>query len=288
MRDLCEAAVDAALGAGASYADARAVVRRVARRSDEERPRRDVSDVESEGIGVRVLVDGAWGFAGDRPPRRRRRRDAALRACEFARAAPGRHRDARSRRSRRTAARYRTPVERDPFAVPLTEKIDLCLRAEEGMRHADVKVTRGVRRAPSASTRCSSPPRAPRSSRRSSSAAAGSTRSPPPTTCSQIRSYPSAHGGRQRQGGWEFVEDLGLDREAPRVGEQAAALLRAASARAGETTVVLAPEQVELQVHESVGHPTELDRVYGTEAATRARASSRPTTSARFATARSR
>ena len=83
----------------------------------------------------------------------------------------------------------------------------------------------------------------------------------------QIRSYPSQHAGVSGQGGWEFVENLGLDREAPRVGEQAVALLSAPECPAGETTVVLSPEQTIMQVHESVGHPTELDRVYGTEAA---------------------
>ena len=82
----------------------------------------------------------------------------------------------------------------------------------------------------------------------------------------QVRSYPSAHGGSSAQAGWEHLEALGLEREAPRVGEQAAALLRADECPAGVTTVVLDAEQLALQVHESVGHPTELDRVYGTEA----------------------
>ena len=89
----------------------------------------------------------------------------------------------------------------------------------------------------------------------------------PSDDVSQVRSYPSQHGGVSGQGGWEFVEGLGLDREAPRVGEQAVALLSAAECPAGRTTVVLSPEQTVMQVHESVGHPTELDRVYGTEAA---------------------
>ena len=83
----------------------------------------------------------------------------------------------------------------------------------------------------------------------------------------QNRSYPSAHGGSSAQTGWEFVEGLGLDREAPRVGEEAAALLSAPACPSGITTIVVDAEQMVLQVHESVGHPTELDRVYGTEAA---------------------
>jgi TldD protein len=82
-----------------------------------------------------------------------------------------------------------------------------------------------------------------------------------------VRSYPSAHGGSSAQAGWEYVEGLDLDGEAPRVGEEAAALLTADPCPAGVTTIVIDSEQMVLQVHESVGHPTELDRVYGTEAA---------------------
>src|SRR5207247_4859602 len=84
---------------------------------------------------------------------------------------------------------------------------------------------------------------------------------------SQIRGYPSAHGGWSAQAGWEYVESLGLEHEAPRVAEQAAALLRADPCPAGRTTIVLDAEQMHLQLHESVGHPIELDRVYGMEAA---------------------
>ena len=83
----------------------------------------------------------------------------------------------------------------------------------------------------------------------------------------QIRSYPSAHGGSSSQSGWEYVEGLDLPGNAPRVAEEAAALLRADPCPSGVMTVVLDSEQMVLQVHESVGHPTELDRVYGTEAA---------------------
>jgi TldD protein len=82
----------------------------------------------------------------------------------------------------------------------------------------------------------------------------------------QLRSYPSAGIGASEQRGWEFVERLGLEREAPRLAEQASALLRADPCPPRVTTLVLDSDQTALQVHESVGHPTELDRVYGTEA----------------------
>jgi TldD protein len=73
--------------------------------------------------------------------------------------------------------------------------------------------------------------------------------------------------GSSGQAGWEFVESLRLGEEAPRVAEQAVALLRADPCPSGVMDVVIDAEQMTAQVHESVGHPTELDRVYGTEAA---------------------
>src|SRR2546425_4046003 len=91
VRALCEEAVAAALAAGASYADARAIVRRSQLISSKNRRLDQVDDVESEGIGVRVLVDGAWGFACDRRVDETGARDAAERATSFAKAAPGKH-----------------------------------------------------------------------------------------------------------------------------------------------------------------------------------------------------
>ena len=74
MRETCQKALDDAVAAGAAYADARAVTRRSQNVSTKNRAVDSVSDAESEGIGVRVLVDGAWGFACD--PRLSRRRGA--------------------------------------------------------------------------------------------------------------------------------------------------------------------------------------------------------------------
>jgi TldD protein len=265
VQDLAEAAVDAALGAGASYADARAVSLRRQYVITKNGNIEDLSDTDSEGIGVRVLVDGAWGFAGSGRLDEAAARDAALRAAEFARAAPGRHQTNLAPVEAHTGT-YRTPLERDPFSVPLTEKIDLCLRAEDGMRHADVKVTVAMIRAQREHKVLISS-EGTNVEQDIYECGGGIDAYASTDEVSQVRSYPSQHSGVSGQGGWEYVEKLGLDREAPRVGEQAAALLRAPACPPGRTTIVLSPEQAIMQVHESVGHPTELDRVYGTEAA---------------------
>ncbi|MGB7125146.1 MAG: TldD/PmbA family protein, partial [Thermoplasmata archaeon] len=83
----------------------------------------------------------------------------------------------------------------------------------------------------------------------------------------QRRSAPAAFGGDYRQAGFEFVRGLGLDERAEGVGKEAVQLLDAPACPTGTTTLVLGSSQLALQVHESVGHAVELDRIYGNEAA---------------------
>jgi TldD protein len=265
---LAQHAIDAAVAAGAGYADARAVQRRAQHVSTKNGEVDTVSDAETEGVGVRVLVDGAWGFAGDPRLSEEGARDASLRAVAFARASAS-----RARRRVELAplplasGEYAAPLERDPVDVPLEEKIALCLSAEEGMRRPEVKITEAMVRA-MREYRVFRSSEGARVTQRFVECGGGiDALAVSDDGRVQNRSYPSAHGGSSGQAGWEYVLGLWLDREAPRVGEEAAALLTAELCPAAVTTIVVDAEQMELQVHESVGHPTELDRVYGTEAA---------------------
>jgi len=265
VRELCEEAVSAALAAGASYADARVVLRRAQTVATRNGRVDRLDDVESEGLGVRALVGGAWGFACDRRLSTQGAHAAAAKACGFAKAAGSKHERALAP-VEPAQGEYRTPVERDPFEIPLADKVAHCLRAEEALAHEDVKVTSAFVRA--------------QREKRVFVSSEGAATDQELVECgggidamashrgiTQIRSHPSAHGGSSAQAGWEYVESLAFEREAPRVGEQAAALLRADPCPSQVTTLVIDAEQMELQVHESVGHPTELDRIYGTEAA---------------------
>ena len=228
MRALCDAAVDAALAAGSGYADARAIERRAQYVSTRNGQVETVDDSESAGIGVRVLVDGAWGFACDRRLQEEGAREAAGRAVAFARASASlTRRPVELAPLEPASGEYRTPAERDPIEVPLEDKVALCLRAEAGLQARDVLVAE-------ANVRAMRERKTFRSSEGSDfvqeifecgggidvTAVAGGI--------VQIRSFPSAHGGRSAQAGWEFVESLGLEREAPRIAEEASALLRAA------------------------------------------------------------
>jgi TldD protein len=263
VRDLCAAAVAAATAAGAEYADARVVLKREQFVTTKNGRVDRMTDAESEGIGVRVLVGGAWGFACDRRLTNEGAQNAAARACSFARAAAGRHSRALAPLEP-AGGRHESPVRHDPFAVSLADKVDLCLRADAALEHDDVIVRQVMVRA--------------RREHKLLLSSEGTEVEQILTECGagmdcaaardgvfQLRSYPSAHIGSSCQSGWEYVTGLRLVEEAPRVAEQAAALVRADPCPAGVTDVVLDGDQVALQVHESVGHPTELDRVYGTE-----------------------
>jgi TldD protein len=212
-----------------------------------------------------VLVRGAWGFACDRRLTDEGAREASSRACAFARAAAGSH-ERPLGPAEAGRGSYRTPFERDPFEVSLADKVDLCLRAEEALRNPEVKVTQASVRAQREHKFLLSSDGA-EVEQEHVECGGGIDAIAAGDGTYQIRSYPSAHGGSSAAAGWEYVEGLGLEREAPRVAEQAAALLTAPVCPSGTTDVVIDAEQMALQVHESVGHPTELDRVYGTEAA---------------------
>jgi TldD protein len=264
VRDLCAAAVDAATATGAEYADARVVLKRSQLVATKNGRVDRMTDAESQGIGVRVLVNGAWGFACDRRLTDEGAREAALRACTFARAAAGKHVRALAPVEAHTG-RHESKAEQDPLAIALADKVDLCLRADAALEGQDVIVRQAMVRAQREHKLLLSS-EGTEVEQILTECGAGIDCAASRDGVFQVRSYPSAAIGSSCQSGWEFVEGLGLVDEAPRVAEEAAALVRADPCPSGITTVVLDGDQVALQVHESVGHPTELDRVYGTEA----------------------
>ena len=83
----------------------------------------------------------------------------------------------------------------------------------------------------------------------------------------QRRSFPNSFRGHIRAAGYEHIRSLGLTQEAERIAGEAVALLRAPECPSEVTTLVLDSSQVILQMHESIGHPIELDRVLGMEEA---------------------
>src|SRR4051812_16787279 len=247
------------------YADARRVARRDERLTTRNGRVETVSVGESDGIGVRVRVGGAWGFASAREPTPAAAEEALSRALALAEAQP-RAAEIALAPAAPAQGHWESPWRRDPFTVPLERKLDFLLEADAALR-GDPRVVRAQASCVSGRTDTAF----------ASTEGAACTQST--TECGadisavavghgelQVRSYPGAHDGGTAAAGWEFVETLDLAAHAPRVAEEAVELLTAAPCPAATTTVVLHGEQLALQVHESIGHALELDRILGGEA----------------------
>lgn len=268
MNELLEAALDAATSGGASYADARFVRGESESLSLKGSTIEALDRSESIGYGVRVLVDGAWGYAASAVLDVQEVRRVALTAVEVGKAS--------ARLIRKPielapepahVAEWSTPFEIDPFDVSLEEKVETLAAATEAMDGVrGVRVARGTldllrNHSWFASSEGS------RIEQTILHTGAGIEATAVREGESQVRSYPGSFRGHLAAGGYEIVREMALAGAAIPTAEQAVALLDAKECPAEVTTVVLDGHQVMLQVHESVGHPTELDRVLGLEAA---------------------
>ena len=264
MRDVLLDVVDAA-GRHASYADARHVVLRqesIGFRNGE-LGRLDSND--EEGIGIRVRVGGRWGFAACRDTRRAAVEGALARALEVAAAQPAGSGQALAFEPVATGS-WSSPLEVDPFEVTLEEKLALLSSAEAVLRaEAGVAVARAHLHSRREDKLFVSTDGAVCEQHLTECGGGLSATTVGPGGA-QVRSYPASHSGSIAQGGWEHVVGLDLVGNAQRVAEEARALLEAPACPARQTTVVLGGEQLAMQLHESVGHAVELDRVLGYEA----------------------
>lgn len=264
MRDLLIDLVGAAPG-GVSYLDARHVSLQEEELAVRNGELATLETSATEGIGVRVRAGGGWAFAAARGSDRAAGETALGRALELARAQP-RSGSAALAPQAPAAGRYSSPVEIDPFEVSLEQKLELLGSAEELLRAQDgvvvARATTVARReqklfVSSEGSVCE---------QRLTECGGGLTAAAVGPEGTQIRSHPGSHSGSVAQAGWEHVLGLDLAAHAPRVAAEAVALVTAPSCPSGPTTLVLAGEQLALQLHESVGHALELDRVLGGEA----------------------
>lgn len=219
----------------------------------------------SLGWGVRVLKDGAWGFAGSNDFSKRGVERTIKLALEIAESS-GRHTaEVKLAVQKPIVGSYKTPIEKDPFAVPLEEKLELLLAADRAQRVSKKIVI----------SQTSFYARREKKIFASSQGAlidqeiiwcgAGIEASAVAGSDFQNRSYPNS-GGQYATRGYEFVREMNLADNAARVGEEATTLLAAKLCPSGQFDIILDGNQLALQIHESCGHPTELDRALGYEA----------------------
>lgn len=269
MQKIAQLAVDEALRAGADYADAR-----VQRLALEELTMRNGSLVgadapESFGLGVRVLKDGAWGFAAAPG----NHADLSEVAPGLARRAVKTGRDlARLRRKPVTLAplgvqvgEWQTPVEEDPFAVSLEEKLGIMRKADESLQGRDEVVSRVVHIGLRREEQWQASSEGAQVHQVLIRTGGGLCATASAHGVVEHRSYPAAFSGNFISGGFEILRAMDLPGNGPRMRDEAADLCSAPLCPTGPQTLILGGSQLCLQIHESVGHPTELDRVLGHE-----------------------
>src|ERR1700683_4745794 len=226
MKDIASWALNIAAQRGASYADARIADDRSRALSTKNGKVGGASDSESFGVGVRVIADGAWGFAASDDLGRAAVEATAARAVDIAKASSRvKQRDIQLAPEKPVTAEWTTPIQIDPFTTSVEQNIDLLLKIDAELRAVagvtlaetnmnfrreeqwfvssedanihQTKYTTGVGYA--------------------AYAFAGSE--------IQKRSYPNSYGGQWQNKGYELIGELKLLGNARRVGEEAVALL---------------------------------------------------------------
>ena len=267
FKELAMRALDAAKAAGAEYADVRISQNRNQAIQTREHRVQSLSDSETFGFGVRVLVKGAWGFAASR----------ALVADEMARVARQAVAQAQANRAAlerpvvlapvtpTASGTWRGPAEIDPFEVPLEEKVALLLDANAAaLKVAGAKfVNSGMFFLREEKTLATSD---------GTYVVQTIFRSQPQMTVTAVAPDFSDFQSRQSNDiqpmgrGYEHVRDAKLVDNATRWASEAVQKLAARPVDVGRYDLVLHPTHLWLTIHESIAHPTELDRAMGYEA----------------------
>jgi len=270
MEDLTKLAVDAALDVGAWYADARAVDSRGERVQVKNGSVEALSDSRSRGLGVRVIAGRgsarAWGFAACADTAASAVRDTARRAVDLARAAATTVSEpVRLAEVEPAVDDVALDVETDPDDVALEDRIALLMECDRLMRAEGVEIAIASVRVLHESKHFASSEGASIHQHRIETG--GALEATAIADCGACRrSYPSSHGGQVTTRGWELIDEIDLAGNAARIAAEARSLTDAPECPSGEMDLILAGGQLALQLHESCGHPIELDRVLGTEA----------------------
>src|SRR5499427_3816170 len=267
MKHVANWALNTAAVRGASYADVRVIAQRNRALTTKNGKVGSAADTESVGMNVRVIADGAWGFAASAELGRGAVEATAARAVEIARAsARVKRENVKLAPEKPAVAEWSTPYNVDPFSISVEQNIELLLKID-----SELRAVSGVTLAESNLN----------FNREEQWFVSSEGTEIHQIKCStgvgycayafagneiQKRSYPNSYGGQWQNKGYELIEELKLVENARRIAEEAVALHHADQCPEGTFDIVLDSSQLGLQIHESVGHPIELDRVLGMEA----------------------
>ena len=266
MFEYAAAAVDGALSAGATYADARVVVTRTESIDVLNQAVESVDHTESAGVGVRALIGSSWGFYATGEMTETAARDAGAMASAIAQASalvPGAPLELADVAISQTT--WETSHVEDPFQVSLSEKVDLLIGVTTTMQGVP-----GIALARASlgffdTSKWFVSSQGHRIHQHLVESGGGFDATAVGEFETQRRSYPQSFG-QYETGGYEVIRRWDFPANAQRIAEEAAALLSAPEMEEGEKSLILEGSQMALQIHESVGHAIELDRILGWEA----------------------
>ncbi len=271
-RELIDLALDAARSAGATYADARISRNNVRNVSTREQRVLNLVDNETFGVGVRVLVEGAWGFAATHDLTRDEVTRVARQAVAQARA----NRSALRRPvtlapvTPTPEGSWRSPARIDPFDVAIEDQVGLLLQANE----AALKVLKPGGQGMGFVNSSMFFLREEKTLGTTDGTFVVQTiyRAQPSMTCQAVNVAAGDFQSRQSTDiqpmgrGYEHVLDANLVVNAEKWATQAMEKLGAKPVEVGRYDLILHPTHLWLTIHESIAHPTELDRALGFEA----------------------
>jgi TldD protein len=260
-------AVQGALDAGAVYSDARVVAAKTETINVRNQNLDQMDKSETVGVGVRALIGSSWGFAATADLTSASIRAAGERAAAIARASaivPGPPMEFADVHVAQVF--WETPHEEDPFSVSTSEKVDMLVNVTKTMQGVE-----GVAIATGSLTFYDTnkwfvSSQGHRIHQHIIESGGGYNATAIGEAETQRRSYPQSFG-QYETGGYERIRAWDYEANAQRIGEQAVALLSADAMEESETNLILEGSQLALQIHESVGHAIELDRILGWEAA---------------------
>ena len=267
MKDFALNALDVIKVAGAQYGDIRILDQRSESIELKNKITEGISSRQSIGYGIRIIKNGSWGFASSSVFTRAALNKAVRLAVKIAKAsALAKNKDIRLSSVHPLEANYRTYFVKNPFEVPFAEKIKLLSACcKEMQKERDVKLARGFYHAFETNKIFASTEDV-LIDQVIIECGAGIAATAITDGELQVRSYPNSFRGNFATAGFEYVEKLKLLENSARVAREAAELLRAPQCPSGKRDVIIDASQLALQIHESIGHPIELDRVLGMEA----------------------
>ena len=267
MFDYATAAVESALAAGASYADARVVSTKTEAIEVLNQQVQSVDRAETIGVGVRALIGSSWGFYATADLTDAAARDAGARAASVAKASAlvsGPALDLADVPV--TEAFWETPHAEHWADVSVSEKVDMLVDITGTMQNVTGIALARANLGFFDTLKWFVSSQGHKIHQHIVESGGGYDATAVGEQETQRRSYPQSFG-QFETGGYETIRAWDYPGNAHRIAEEAAQLLTADECPEGEKTLILEGSQLALQIHESVGHAIELDRILGWEAA---------------------